>query len=658
MLWDRQPQGHGLVPYGLDRLTQCGGPLYLVEGESDAQTLWHHGFAALGLPGAASFNAERDDPHLEGYEVIALMETDEGGKALMRKLSRSRHRHRIRVAPMLDFKDASEMHQACPKSFATRLKAITSQAVALDELLDDIPELDASAVVERPSLPPGFRRRSDGQLEYSVGEDDSWKWLCTPLELLATSRDRDQRGWGLLLKVQTPDGHWHREVVRRDLLAGNGEELRRTLFDLGLHFSTGSNAKRAFIELFSRAVPHARALSVTATGWHGMAFVLPDVTFGGTQDELVVYQPPPGVKHTYAVGGEFAVWQRDIARFAIGNSRLAVALSMALAPPLLHVVEMEGGGLHFRGPSSIGKTTLLHAAGSVWGGGSLAGYVRRWRATDNALEGIAQTHCDTLLALDELAEIEPAAAGRAAYMLANGQGKARAHRSGETRPVPEWRLLFLSTGEIGLADKLAEDRGRRATAGQEVRLIDLEADAGAGSGIFEELHGFNRPSDLADHLINASKRNHGHAARRFLNHVTADLEATGSRVRACMAQWSHDHCPSDADGQVQRVAKRFALIAAAGEEGIDAKIFPWAPGEARMAAARCFQDWLESAGRPGAGRNSPRYRAGARIHRASCRSICRLAGPEHARPGLRRVPLPAGRSAGPSVLSRSVPRGL
>ena len=68
-----------------------------------------------------------------------------------------------------------------------------------------------------------------------------------------------------------------------------------------------------------------------------MTFVLPDKVFGEADDEIVVYQPPVEIKHSYAVGGEFETWQRDVARYAIGNSRLTVAISMALAPPLLHV---------------------------------------------------------------------------------------------------------------------------------------------------------------------------------------------------------------------------------------------------------------------------------------------------------------------------------
>jgi len=254
-------------------------------------------------------------------------------------------------------------------------------------------------------------------------------------------------------------------------------------------------------------------------------------------------------------------------------------------------MEMEGGGLHFRGSSSIGKTTLIQVGGSVWGGGGLTGYIRSWRATDNGLESVALAHCDTLLALDELAEIEAGAAGKAAYMLANGHAKQRMTRSAGVRPAPEWRLLFLSTGEIGLADKVAEDPRKRITAGQEVRILDLQADAGKGLGVFEKLHGYNRPSDLADHLKSASARHYGHASRAFLQKLVEDPDGVREKIRTLMNRWIEKHCPQDAQGQAWRAARRFALFAAAGELATSFGITGWPEGEAFAAGAGGFRDW-------------------------------------------------------------------
>ena len=101
---------------------------------------------------------------------------------------------------------------------------------------------------------------------------------------------------------------------------------------------------------------------------------------------------------------------------------------------------------------------------------------------------MAAGHCDALLCLDELSQIDAKAAGAVAYMLANGTGKSRAGRGAEGRVPDEWRKLFLSSGEIGLADNIAEDgQHGRLTAGQQVRVIDVPADAGTGHGLFEQL---------------------------------------------------------------------------------------------------------------------------------------------------------------------------
>jgi putative DNA primase/helicase len=576
------------------------GRLIIVEGESDAQTLWYHNCSALGVPGAGSFKAERDDPHLKGRDVFAFIERDEGGKLLLRSLSASSHRDKIKVVILEHFNDLSDMHVACPERFRARIDAALARAVPLDKVLEQIPEIDQHAGVNPTTLPDGFRYRNDGHIEYRVdeGKDGTavWTWLCSPMQVLAVTRDRDQRAWGRLLHVATPDRHWHRWAMPMELIAGDGVELRRVLLDLGLNLATGNKARAALVALLSGCQPSDRALSVPRIGWHGRAFVLPDIALGGEAGELVVFQPPEPVKHAHRTHGSLHGWQSQVASCAVGNSRLVLAISAAFAASLLELIEMEGGGLHFRGPSSIGKTTLLQVGGSVWGGGGLAGYIQRWRATDNALEGVALAHCDTLLTLDELSEIDGGAAGKAAYMLANGQGKLRANRSGQARPAVEWRTLFLSSGEIGLAEKVAEDPRKRVMAGQEVRVLDLQADAGKGLGIFEDLHGYNRASDLADHLKVATARHYGHPSRAFIGKLVTDREGGREKIRAAMAAWMDRHCPVGCDGQVGRAARRFALFAAAGELATACGVTGWPEGEAAASAAVCFQDWLAQRG--------------------------------------------------------------
>jgi putative DNA primase/helicase len=77
--------------YGLWRLGQARDTGYavLVEGESDAQTLWYHGFPALGIPGATNWRNEWAS-ELEGIEkVYAVIEPDHGGETLWDRLAAS-----------------------------------------------------------------------------------------------------------------------------------------------------------------------------------------------------------------------------------------------------------------------------------------------------------------------------------------------------------------------------------------------------------------------------------------------------------------------------------------------------------------------------------------------------------------------------------------
>lgn len=72
----------------------------LVEGESDAHTLWHIDVPCLGIPGASAFKTAWA-PHVAGREVWVHQENDQGGETFVRlvtqRLKEAGHRERIRV---------------------------------------------------------------------------------------------------------------------------------------------------------------------------------------------------------------------------------------------------------------------------------------------------------------------------------------------------------------------------------------------------------------------------------------------------------------------------------------------------------------------------------------------------------------------------------
>jgi uncharacterized protein (DUF927 family) len=266
---------------------------------------------------------------------------------------------------------------------------------------------------------------------------------------------------------------------------------------------------------------------------------------------------------------------------------------------LLGLLGLEGGGFHWCGKSSCGKSTLVEAAASVWGKGAIPGFVRPWRTTANALEGAAALHTDTLLVLDELGMIDAGEATAAAYQLAAGSGKGRLARDGSLRPSMTWRTMVLSTGEVRLSDKLVEGK-RKARAGQQVRLVDIPAEAGAGFGVFNHAGVEGDAQLLADRIKRATRSAYGTAGPEFVRLVIADgIDPTA--VRAMIEDFRTRFVSPDVDGQVLRVCDRFGLVAAAGELARAFGIVPWAEGEAMEAAGTCFNDFLDSRGGTEAG---------------------------------------------------------
>lgn len=463
----------------------------------------------------------------------------------------------------------------------------------------------------RPDVP--FRNH-DGELQYGLDQEGAdgakerrWVPVGSELRALGWTRTGENEDWGLLLEVVDRDGELHPWAMPWAMLAGSGEAARARLMALGWrpHRASGPKWRDRLTEYLLGIDPEERVRCVPTVGWHrvprstgdgtALIFAFPeDAVTGEDVAERVVLQTAEPLNHAFREAGTLEEWQREVGGLAVGNSRLLLALSAAFAAPLLELLGESGFLIHLRGGSSSGKSTALLLAGSAWGGGGSQGYGLTWRTTDNAGEATFAMHNAALLCLDELGQVDPKAAGAVAYMLAQGQGKARLGREGQVRRTFAWRLVGLSSGEIALADKIAEGGGRIA-AGQGVRVLDVRADASQGMGLFEDLHGGDDPGAFSQRIKAGASRYYGTAARTFLRALLADLDGALARVahhrRTILAV-----LPEEADGQVKRVAGAFALVGAAGELAAELGVVPWDLGEATEGARRCFVEWLAERG--------------------------------------------------------------
>lgn len=448
------------------------------------------------------------------------------------------------------------------------------------------------------TLPPGYSLRADGIWfkRSSKDEEDEWHRLCSRLQVRAFARDDLGRGWGKLVEVIDLDGNVHSTVIPARLMAGNGIEAVAELLDLGLRLEPGTWARTALLRLLTSWIPSGRVRTTDRLGWTDdsfSAFVLGADRVIGRQD---VYPLPNALSAAGAIRpcGAPEAWRGGVAAPCIGSPLLLVAASTAFVGPLLEPLGFEGGGLHLRGASSVGKTTALRVAASVWGA---PGFMHSWRATDNGLEGVAAACNSTLCILDEIGEAPSHAVSNVAYMLANGVGKRRASKTGAVLPQSRWRVAILSSGEMTLSDKIAEGGGR-AKAGQSVRLIDIPA----GSwrfGAFETIHDAPDPASFARRLTDAAAVNHGTAGPAFVEALIENLPESLAEVRATMERFkarANESHAFAAEGQVERGVARFALIAAAGELATRLGLTGWPPGAAESAAMEILDLWIATRG--------------------------------------------------------------
>jgi putative DNA primase/helicase len=409
-------------------------------------------------------------------------------------------------------------------------------------------------------------------------------WICSPLHIKAQTFDKNDSNYGRLLRFKNSNNQWKVWPMPMELLRGSGEELRGILLNMGLLIDP-TEGKRYLLRYLQSVPPDKNIHCALQTGWYNQSFVLPNKVIGSDSDSII-FQNGENPSEDHGQAGEFTNWKEEISQRAIGNPILMFGLSSGFAGPLLQLCNSEGGGIHLVENSSSGKTTILAAACSIWGGSS---FRRSWRATANGLEGAAALFNDNLLALDEISECEPKEVGKIVYSIANGYGKQRASKTGAAKAINRWRCFILSNGERTIETSMMEG-GARAKAGQAVRLLDIPAKR--THGCWDDFKEFKNGAAFSDAIKSSTSKHYGLAGEAFLSCLSMMLEEEYDFCAALEEiKNSSLFSITDAQGQERRAIARFSLIALAGEIATKHGITGWQKGQATEAAALAFKAW-------------------------------------------------------------------
>lgn len=430
---------------------------------------------------------------------------------------------------------------------------------------------------------------------YFVEEDKNGisqkRFISSPVLVVAKTRDDSSNNWGVLLKWKDDNEIEHTQALSMELFQTDGADLRKALSYQGVMIAPDQRARNLFQCYLMSYQTGQYALCVDRVGWHDDVFVLPHKQIGQSSSDLIVYQANNALDNHYQSKGTLEQWRSNVAQLAENHSLLVFSLCTAFAGQLLDPLNQQGGGFHIKGGSSKGKSTALNLASSVWG--NPKNFYRTWRATGNNLEHTAYMHNDGFLVLDEIGEIaNPKELGNIVYMLANGMGKGRMTKQITAKPMHQWKVIFLSSGEKSLKD-IMQEQGQKTKLGQEIRLADIDIDQ-SQYGIFDCI---DFAEDAPKQAIELSKRMadcYGVAGIAWLEYLTSNKGERMDEARELLDQYRQALTVNQSQGHIVRVANYFALVATAGELVTKANITGWKTGTAFNAVQKVFNQWLGS----------------------------------------------------------------
>lgn len=458
--------------------------------------------------------------------------------------------------------------------------------------------------------------------KYNKTLQQIWIPICGYLKATHYIRDIDSGNWGILLKMIDIDGKTKDIIIQKEELATDKTAIELLLRNgLEVLQLKKINPKLLTCDLLNDYInssnPEARAIGIELVGWQAdnKVYMLPFANeprncysakqAGETLPEYILQQKTYSPR-ILKKKGCLKEWKRTIGAVCRGNHLHTFAILASLTAPALKLLNEEGGFLHYVGSTSIGKSTILQVAKSVWGFDKIGSF----RATDNSLESICKNSNDGAMFLDELGEANADDLFKIIYMMANGVTKGRADRNANAKEISHFKVLVQTTGEIGVEAKLAEKK-IQAKGGQLIRMAEIDADRGKGLNTFDVLNinpDTNKPfisgKEQAEFLKTYADENCGIVIDEFMKKVVADIEGYKVALKKTKASWLEDKFTGDEGVEVARMAKRFSTIFATGVIAVELGIIPHSIEEIETCMDEIFASWLERFG----GDNSFEYR--------------------------------------------------
>jgi hypothetical protein len=420
--------------------------------------------------------------------------------------------------------------------------------------------------------------------------------LRLSLDRLQTTQNEDV----IRVMFDRTDGRPRAELFLKPSIAASPARLYNQLLDKGAALPPRKEAI-ALLETAIATIPAKAGHLLDGPGWHGsiptMCFVLPDEIIGDVTDIVTMSSRAKADCVAKGLAGTTEAWKAGVASPLSRSGVAGLALLTVLAAPLLKFAALsENFVINVFGNSSAGKTSGNLAASSVFGDPSA---IPSWNASTTGLAQWTAANSDLPLIPDdaETASEDPSDRLKKLHALTHlltgkrSKKYARGVSGPDQLQVADFRSLVLSSSPASI------EQATSRTDGDRVRWFDIPVSHGNDGGIWAPYDGGAQRTDtatLSKNLVEAARRNHGHAGRAYLRYLAANQSTLSNSIEKHTKRFLETSA-NNADSVEGRVARKFGLLYSAGMLARKAGILPWTKDDVMGIATFGYRSALATA---------------------------------------------------------------
>jgi len=373
----------------------------------------------------------------------------------------------------------------------------------LDRLTKDI---QIQSLVE----PDGYKVDDDGVWrEQLAGNGDMIQTLLAPAPFLIIGRSRDVHdGTTLLTLAWCRRGIWTQRIVPRVDVLDARSLIRLAQYDAPVD-STSCGKLVEYLSKFEAA--NIKRLEHTATtphmGWSLGSFIIGPDAYGDPVS-LASSGGLEGIAAGWSAKGTWEGWCDVVRDHLLERPSALLGIYASACAPLLKVLNQSGFAMDWSGETSLGKTSTLRCAASVWGlpDDRDGGIILSWASASTVGPIAVAAFLQSLPVIldDTKRAARPEIVASMAYDIPAGQERLRGKVDGNLQQIKRWRTVLLSTGEAPITS-FSQDAGGRA------RCLCLKGSPFGGDSPENRKASEDVAARLMDH--------YGHAGRRLVQYI-------------------------------------------------------------------------------------------------------------------------------------------